>query len=245
MTDSDDVWADIPGLLGYQASTDGRVRSSKQGPWYILTQRPDRAGYLRVQAGGKGRTVHRLVALAFLPNPDGLRCVRHLNGQAGDNRLENLAWGTHKQNKHDQLAHGTFYPTEGALTRAQRDEVRTKRVNGQTYTSLAVEYGVSESAVRQIATGKTWPLDGYIPPPREEKSETHCVNGHPWEVYRRVYTSRPNSAAVPRLHRDHPDQSGMAACNKTKIMLHLEAPVALSSALPSQLCGRCFPAGAR
>ena len=63
----------------------------------------DACGYLRVQlymGNGKGRTekVHRLVAIAFIDNPDNLPEVNHINHQRDDNRVENLEWVTHKEN---------------------------------------------------------------------------------------------------------------------------------------------------
>lgn len=70
-----------------------------------------RSGHLTVSltAAGKKRTVlvHRLVLEAFVGTcPPGSEC-RHLNGDPSDNRVENLAWGTRKENMHDKVAHGT------------------------------------------------------------------------------------------------------------------------------------------
>lgn len=52
------------------------------------------------------RQVHQLVLEAFVGLcPDGMEC-RHLNGVRDDNRLENLCWGTRKENQNDKIVHG-------------------------------------------------------------------------------------------------------------------------------------------
>lgn len=66
-----------------------------------------RNGYHFVHLYGKNYNIHRIVALGFVPNPDNLPVVRHLNGNWFDNRAENLAWGTQKDNIDDSFRHGT------------------------------------------------------------------------------------------------------------------------------------------
>jgi hypothetical protein len=108
-------WKKVPGYE-YEASTDGGIRACKTG--CILRQHVQKkvngrkspyvgAGYYRVElgygAGGKKFNVHRLVLEAFVgPRPPGKQC-RHINGDSLDNRLENLAWGTSKEDRDDRL----------------------------------------------------------------------------------------------------------------------------------------------
>lgn len=67
-------------------------------------------GYLKLRLGkGKQRKnyrVHRLVAIAFIPNPLNKRCVNHINSITTDNRVENLEWATHRENNLHSIIKG-------------------------------------------------------------------------------------------------------------------------------------------
>ena len=96
-----EIFKDIKSNTDYQISNLGRVWSKKSNR-YMKPQK-DACGYMRVQlymGNGKARTekVHRLVALAFIDNPDNLPEVNHINHIRDDNRVENLEWVTHKEN---------------------------------------------------------------------------------------------------------------------------------------------------
>lgn len=104
---SAEEWRLIPGVPGYQVSSYGSVYSNK-------TQRELRTSGLRypqvtLHRDGERitRTVHSLVAEAFIgPRPAG-REVRHLDGNERNPRLDNLAYGTPSENAQDRLRHGT------------------------------------------------------------------------------------------------------------------------------------------
>lgn len=108
-----ELWRAIPDHPGYEVSDQGRVLSRRlhrgdPGP-RLLRPRIDSVGYARVHLRGENPTparVHRLVLAAFVgPLPKG-HVTRHLNGDKTDNRLENLAYGTHLENSIDTVDHG-------------------------------------------------------------------------------------------------------------------------------------------
>ena len=94
-------WADIITHKGlYQISDLGRVRNNKG---QILSQTLDpKTGYLRVHLSKNGKAdwyiVHRLVAESFIPNPEGLPNVNHIDEIKTNNRRSNLEWCTQQYN---------------------------------------------------------------------------------------------------------------------------------------------------
>lgn len=97
-----EIWKDIPGYAGlYQVSNTGRVKSFKNQYGHgvrILNGEKTKSGYIQVSLNKKRYKIHRLVALAFIPNPDGLPQINHKNEIRTDNRVENLEWCTGKYN---------------------------------------------------------------------------------------------------------------------------------------------------
>jgi hypothetical protein len=110
-------WRDITGYEGlYQVSNLGRVKSVERYVYYnngktihykerILKLYTDQNGYKRVglRCNGKHYLVHRLVAEAFIPNPDNKPCIDHINTCPWDNTVWNLKWCTSKENQNNPL----------------------------------------------------------------------------------------------------------------------------------------------
>ena len=97
-------------LPRYWINKEGQITNKETGKtikWLI-----SRHGYyychLWANNGNRYIRMHRLLALAFIPNPNNYPLVRHLNDIKTDNRLENLAWGTMSENIKDSIKNGKY-----------------------------------------------------------------------------------------------------------------------------------------
>ena len=98
-----EVWKDIEGYEGlYQVSNWGRVKSLKFGKERILKPEKNRNGYLVVNLYKNGKRkhfkIHRLVAEAFVSNPDNLPCVNHADEDKTNNFYGNLEFCSYQYN---------------------------------------------------------------------------------------------------------------------------------------------------
>lgn len=94
---SEEQWRVIDGFNGkYAVSDKGNVKNIKTGR--IFAERYDGAGYRAVTLNGKNYNVHRLVALAFIPNPQNLPHINHIDEDKLNNDVKNLEWCTASEN---------------------------------------------------------------------------------------------------------------------------------------------------
>lgn len=123
-----EIWKDIPGYKGlYQASNLGRIRSLDHVVEYVkhysdrdveakhyfkgkILAQNKTSGYLGCILSVNGKTVyplvHRLVASAFVPNPDNKPEVDHIDGDTTNNCADNLRWVTSKENAANSMSKG-------------------------------------------------------------------------------------------------------------------------------------------
>lgn len=157
-------WRPAVGFEGrYEASNMGRVRStSGQYCGRILSPGPHPGGYLMMHLYAYGRrsarTLHSVVAAAFLgPRPVGME-VCHLDGVKTNCAAANLAYATHRENEAHKLLHGTRMLGErhatAKLTAAQVREIRARQNEPQAV--LAAEFGCTFGNISAIQRRKSW-----------------------------------------------------------------------------------------
>ena len=156
----DELWATIAGFEDYEISTLGRVRSHKYQRSSILKPRITHDGYVwySLSKNGKGytRRANRLVAEAFIPNPENKPTVNHIDGDKLNNTVENLEWMTKEEQMRHAYSNGLKKPVRGVLqgnSVLTEDEVREIRRVYKGHDpeygmkALAKKYGVSEPTI--------------------------------------------------------------------------------------------------
>lgn len=160
-------WKPVPDYVGiYEVSDLGRVRrvSAAKGATVgkVLKGRPNQDGYLRVELWAlprppASRIVHLLVLEAFVgPCPPGMEAC-HGDGDPGNAALTNLRWDTPQANADDRRLHGTHIQgTRHGSNKLTEDQVREIRAASGSQKSIGAKFGVSQTTVWEIKTGRKW-----------------------------------------------------------------------------------------
>ena len=159
-----EIFKDIEGTNGkYQISNLGRVYNTERNRF--LKGGISLAGYMRVVLTIDGKkyykNIHRLVAEAFIPNPDNLPFINHINEEKTDNSIENLEWCTQEHNNTwgSKASRILQYDTQGNFIKEYQSRIFAAR-----------EVGVSADAITQCCCGISRTAAGYIWKYKEEKS---------------------------------------------------------------------------
>ena len=167
-----EIWKTIPNFSMYEASNFGRIRSlytTVNGEPLVMKTKVDKGGYVTISTMhddyGRVKTtkVHRLVATAFIPNPDEKPQVNHIDGNKLNNRVDNLEWVTHKENFAHATANGLRPLGEEhgrhKLTWENVEYIRSVYVKDSnlfgTY-ALAKKFGVTPRTIALIVRNELW-----------------------------------------------------------------------------------------
>lgn len=156
MTDIDlSGFVPVKGHERYMIHPDGRLYGKYRKK--ILKWQISYAGYeiIVLHYKRKKQVVkkHRLLAQAFLPNPNSYPIVRHLNDVKTDNSIENLCWGTQKENINDAYSNG--YKNKGRKF-ADKETVIDIFYSDKPQSVLSKKYNVSRSAIQNIKNKESY-----------------------------------------------------------------------------------------
>lgn len=158
-----EIWKDIVGYESkYQISNLGRIRNAKSKKLYIIGI--DSNGYYRINLYdnlGKYKTyrVHRLLGIAFIPNPNNYPCINHIDGNKLNNDLSNLEWCTYKHN----IIHAVQNKLRIAPTKEKHgrsllniDLVNQIRNNALTLNDAKALCNISKTQYYRVKRGEGW-----------------------------------------------------------------------------------------
>lgn len=159
-----EIWKSIEGTNGrLEVSNRGRVKSNLRDG-RILKQQTDNKGYKRVRVTldgvKRGYKVHRLVATAFVPNPNGLPQVNHIDGNKDNNNVANLEWVTSSEN----TIHAIYNGRLAAWGNASKPIIATELSTGKTirYNTISqAERALNTRHITDVLKGKRNSAKGY------------------------------------------------------------------------------------
>lgn len=176
-------WEDIEGFEGkYQVSNLGRVKSLDRIVEYLVGKQKRIKinkgkiltgiyikGYVRVvlnlnnSKGSRAVFIHRLVCLAFIPNPDNKETVNHKNMIRNDNRLENLEWNTYSENNKHSYANSNRIRPIGERSNSgklkEKDVLTIRNIikeKSMSINELAKMFNVDRMTISRVKHRKSW-----------------------------------------------------------------------------------------
>lgn len=163
----EEIWKPIKGFEMYEVSNYGEVRSLPRNGTVLKTRKLvgfiDSSGYHQVLLTEKQvhKKIHRLVALAFIANPENKPCVNHKNRIKTDNRVCNLEWCTHRENVVHAYQNGHKAQSKADHSQSKIGEVESTIIQecigkGFTTKEIARYFNVSVNTIQSIKNRTHW-----------------------------------------------------------------------------------------
>lgn len=164
----------------YAVNEEGCVIRSER-PFSLLKPGVNHKGYFvyYLSVNGKRicRTAHRLVAEAFIPNPNNLPCINHIDENKKNNRVSNLEWCTHKYNtNYSKYRFGEHYKQLALLHKVQLSKAVIQLSSTGVYVAeyesareASRKTGINYGNIASVLTGKRISAGGYRWKHKEDK----------------------------------------------------------------------------
>lgn len=191
------------GFLGfpdYSVDTEGRVFSypklTRSGVREMVSSY-NKNGYKFVHFRKNGHLknfmVHRLVALAFIPNPENKPCIDHINTKRDDNRVENLRWVTYKENSNNVLSLMKHIGENNAMFNKKRPQ-SMKDYLSKIWSKPVIQYTLNGEYVATYPSAKKASELTHI----HKDSIRKCCNGQYTQAggFNWEYTTNPHTAHI-------------------------------------------------
>lgn len=166
--DNLEIWKPILGEGMYSVSNLGRVKNHHNR----LLRTNIREGYPRIKLVFKGKRrnffIHRLSAIAFIPNTENKQCINHIDGNKLNNRVENLEWCTNIENVQHAYrtglmkpwgmmkSHHDKKPSNAKLSEGIILEMISMREQGFRFREIATRFNASITNTRRVIHKQSW-----------------------------------------------------------------------------------------